>query len=129
MISLSKPAPDSGFTLMEMMVVIAIMGLILVMVTSFGPPRSHRLEARAAAEQVAQAMRAARGQAVAQGEDVTLVVPSLPKFLTVTVQPPGGIVFAPDGSASGGRVLLDGDGRETVISADWLTGGVKIDAQ
>jgi hypothetical protein len=56
-------------------------------------------------------------------------LPHLPAWLAVSVQaPPGGIVFAPDGSASGGRVLLDGDGRHVDVTADWLTGAVQIDA-
>jgi general secretion pathway protein H len=120
---------EAGFTLMEMLVVIAVMALILLLVTGYGPPRSHRLEAQAAAQQVAQGMRAARGMAIAQGRPVALVLPPLPGWLAVSVQaPPGGIVFAPDGSASGGRVLLGGGGRSVAITADWLTGQVHIDA-
>lgn len=121
---------EAGFTLLEMLVVIAVMGVALLLLTSSGPPRSHRLEARGAAQQVAEAMREARGRAIAQGHPVALALPPLPGWLSVSVQaPPGGIVFAPDGSASGGQVVLDGDGQETVISADWLTGGVQIDAR
>lgn len=115
--------------MLEMVVVIAVMGLILLLITGFGPPRSHRLEAQAAAWQVAEAMRAARGRAIAQGQPVGLVLPHLPGWLAVSVQaPPGGIVFAPDGSASGGRVLLDGAGQEYAVTADWLTGRVQLDA-
>ena len=126
MISRNK---DSGFTLMEMLVVIAVMALILLLVTGYGPPRSHRLEAQAAAQQVAQAMRAARGRAIAQGQPVPFILPHLPLWLTASIQaPPGGIVFAPDGSASGGQVQLAGAGQDYAITADWLTGQVSIDA-
>jgi general secretion pathway protein H len=125
----NNPVPESGFTLLEMLVVIAVMGLILLLVTGYGPPRSHRVEAQAAAQQVAEAMRDARGRAIAQGHQVAFTLPHLPAWLAVSVQaPPGGIVFAPDGSASGGRVLLDGDGRHVDVTADWLTGAVQIDA-
>jgi general secretion pathway protein H len=120
---------DSGFTLMEMLVVIAVMALILLLVTGYGPPRSHRLEAQAAAQQVAAAMRAARGRAIAQGQPVALILPHLPPWLAVSIQaPPGGIVFAPDGSASGGQVRLDGDGQDFSVTTDWLTGRVSVDA-
>lgn len=125
MISLSK---DSGFTLMEMLVVIAVMALVLLLVTGYGPPRSHRLQAQAVAQQIAQIMRSARGRAIAQGEPVRFMPPPVPGWLVLSMQPPGGIVFAPDGSASGGRVRLDGAGLDYAITADWLTGQVHIDA-
>jgi general secretion pathway protein H len=124
---------------MEMMVVIAVMGLILLLVTGYGPPRSHKLEMQAAAQQVAQAMRAARGQAIAQGQPVKLTLPKLPAWLTATVlvpsggpngsptgSPTGSIAFAPDGSTSGGSVELTGGGQDVTVSADWLTGSVQI---
>lgn len=117
----------TGFTLLEMMVVLAVMGLVLALVVGFGQPRSHRLEAQAAARQVAAALRDARGQAIAEGIPVAFRLPQLPPWLTVFIQaPPGGIIFAPDGSASGGEVLLDGAGRRTAITTDWLTGRVAI---
>jgi general secretion pathway protein H len=126
MISHSK---DSGFTLMEMLVVIAVMGLILLLVTGYAPPRSHRLEAQVAARQVAEAMRAARGRAIAQGQPVALILPHLPGWLAASIQAPaGGIVFAPDGSSSGGQVRLDGDGQDFAITTDWLTGQVRSNA-
>jgi general secretion pathway protein H len=121
--------PQAGFTLMEMLVVIVAMGLILLLVTGYGPPRSHRLEAQAAARQVAAAMRAARGRAIGQDQNVPLSLPRLPAWLAVSIQaPPGGIVFAPDGSASGGQVRLDGAGQDIAVSVDWLTGRVTVDA-
>jgi general secretion pathway protein H len=125
----NNPGPQSGFTLLEMMVVIAVMGLILLLIAGFGPPRSHWLQLQAAAQQVAQAMRDARGEAIAQGHPTALALPPLPPWVTVSIQAPsGGIIFTPDGSASGGHVLLDGAGREVAITADWLTGRVQIDA-
>jgi general secretion pathway protein H len=121
-------AAQAGFTLLEMLVVIAVMALILALVTQFGPARSHRLEAQAAAQNIANAMRTARGRAIAQGQPVKLVLPAVPGWLSVTVQAPaGGIIFAPDGSASGGRVRLDGGGQDLTVSADWLSGRVRVD--
>ncbi|HYP63998.1 MAG TPA: GspH/FimT family protein, partial [Acidocella sp.] len=82
------------------------------------------------AREIAAAMRAARGEAIDQGHPVRFTLPRLPASVTATIQaPPVGIVFAPDGSASGGRVVLDGPGQELAVSADWLTGQVQIDAR
>jgi general secretion pathway protein H len=121
---------EAGFTLLEMIVVVAVMGLALALLTGAGRPKSHALEEKAAAQQVAQAMRTARGQAISQGQPVAVVLPPLPAWLAVSAEAPAGrIVFAPDGSASGGQIVLDGDGREMTVSADWLTGNVRIDGQ
>ena len=121
---------SSGFTLLEMLVVIAVMGVALLLLTNSGPPRSRWLETEAAARQVAEAMRDARGLAITNGRPAPLVLPHLPAWLQVAVQAPKtGIVFAPDGSASGGSVLLGGpDTKNIVITADWLTGRVQINA-
>lgn len=121
---------NAGFTLMEMLVVIAVMALILLLVTGYGPPHSHRLEAEAAARQVEDAMRDARGRAIAQGQPVALVLPRLPSWLAVSIHaPPGGIVFAPDGSACGGAVRLEDGGLDYEVTADWLTGQVRTNAK
>ena len=117
-----------------MLVVIAVMGVSLLLLTGYGQPHSRKLEAEAAARQVAEAMRYARGRAISSGEPVALKMPHLPAWLPVSVQAPkGGIVFSPDGTASGGSVILGGSPPDefppqpvniTVISADWLTGRV-----
>ncbi len=119
-----------GFTLLEMLVVIAVMGLTLLLISGYLQPHSRTLQTEAAARQVAEAMRDARGLAITRGQPVVLTLPPLPAWLPVAIQaPPGGIAFAPDGSATGGRVVLGGPGkRDMKVSADWLTGRVQIDA-
>ncbi len=130
---------NSGFTLIEMLVVIAVMGVALLLLTGYGQPHSRWLETEAASRQVAEAMRDARGLAITQGHPVAFALPPhLPAWLPVAIQAPkGGIVFSPDGSASGGSVILGGappgsfppqSAKTIVISADWLTGRVQINA-
>lgn len=121
---------DAGFTLLEMLVVVAVMGLVLAMAAGFGRAHGGWLATRAAAQRVAEAMQEARGRAIASGRPVALVMPRLPRWLGVRMQAgPRGIVFEPDGSALGGRVRLDDKGRRITIAADWLTGHVSIDEQ
>ena len=110
---------------MEMLVVIAIMGLVLAMLTSFRQPKSQWLQTQTAARQVAEAMREARGEAIAEGHPVVPQLPKLPAAVAVAIQaPPGGIFFAPDGSASGGSILLGNSGKQIAVNIDWLTGRV-----
>ncbi len=125
----SRNKAEAGFTLLEMLVTIAVMGIVMAVLAGFTRPQSHRLALEAAARDVAQSMRMARGAAITGGAPVAFAMPALPPWLTAAEQAPrGGIVFAPDGSSSGGEVLLAGDGQSAEVSADWLTGRVDIHA-
>ncbi len=137
-----------GFTLIEILVTLAILGVVLGLVIGHGPMKSRGLETRAAAGALAQGLRAARAQAIATDADVTVAIdPARHVFaadrtppqllapdLVVAVLPPAlrgpGTVrlirFSPDGSATGGQVLL-GTGRHRLgISVEWLTGKVTV---
>ena len=51
----------NGFTLLEVLIVVVILGLALGIAVSRGPVRSVALEARAAAADMARTLRMARG--------------------------------------------------------------------
>jgi general secretion pathway protein H len=144
---------EAGFTLIEMIVVLAVLGLVAGLVLARGPPRSAGLEMRAAAGAVAQAMRVARTQAIMSNRPVTVVFnpragtlrvgaatpKSLPAGTAMSVVStadlagaqsgaggPAGIAFLPDGSSSGGRVELARGARHARVGVDWLTGRVTV---
>ncbi len=140
---------DGGFTLVEVLVVLAVVGLALGVVALRGPQRSPALDLRAAAGTVAETLRLARSRAVAGNRTVGVVfdvagpslrldgAPSrgLPTGISMAVtatlgNTAGGrlaaIQFAPDGSSSGGRVVLQGGGRRTQVGVEWLTGRVSV---
>lgn len=111
-----------GFTLLETLVVLAILGLM----AAIGFPqidKAFRLQgARETATRVERALHAARASAVQRGEPVRLVVAPdghgfgdgeggerLPDDLVVA-SPDGAIVFFPDGSARGGTLGVRGAG-------------------
>jgi general secretion pathway protein H len=115
---------ESGFTLLEMLIVILVMSLIMGMMAAYGPQKSHWLETRGAAQDLAAAMAQARGQAIATGLPVTLSPPKTPAWLTETATGP--IIFEPDGSATGGTITLEDQGRRIAVTADWLTARVTL---
>jgi general secretion pathway protein H len=139
------PESTAGFTLIEMAVVLVIIGLMLGLVLTHGPMRSRTVEAHAAAEQVVRGLRLARARAIelnrpvvfsldVEGHDFRIdgAAPQpLPEALRLAIigirrEDAGVISFAPDGSSSGGRIEMDGNGSRLLVGVDWLTGRVSI---
>ena len=126
----------AGFTLLEMIVVLVVLGLALGLVMTHGPARSPRLELDAAARQVAGALRLARSRAIAQERTVPVAFATGGYELdgdaavswAADVTPMGDrvISFTPDGGSSGGRIVLRGGGHQVAIGVDWLTGRVFV---
>jgi general secretion pathway protein H len=139
---------QAGFTLIEILVVLAILGVVLGLIIGRGPMNSSGLQTRAAAGALAQTFRAARAQAIATDHDVAVAIdPARHLFamdhgpvrmlspdLTIAVLPPSLpgpgttrlIRFAPDGSATGGSVVFGSGHRKLAISVEWLTGKVSV---
>jgi general secretion pathway protein H len=110
----------------------------LTIVTGFLPRRNTTLELTAATAQVTGALRLARARAMAESRPVPFAaVPGghgfrvdnvpvpLGSLITVVMTEPR-IVFAPDGSTSGGSLRVLADGHQRVIRVDWLTGRVAV---
>ena len=138
-----------GFTLIEMIVVLVVLGLMLALVVGRGPMRSPTLEARGAAREIAQEMRRARAMAIAANRPVDFLfdieghrfnvdkgpIKAIPAWLAVSAMTASGgrfdrrvaaIRFAPDGSSSGGRIELGRGEMRFRIGVDWLTGRVSL---
>ncbi len=129
----------AGFTLIEMIVVLVIAGLALTIVAGFIGRRNPTLEASNAASRLIGAMRTARSRALTEGRAVPFALSpdghsyrvgdalvGLGTRVALAMVGPPAIVFAPDGSASGGSVRVLVDGKERRILVDWLTGRVTI---
>ena len=138
----------AGFTLIEMLIVLAVLGAVIGVVISHGPPRSQALQTRAAAGALAGMLRAARATAIAKDADVTVAIDAkhhsfagdggtvrmLDPAIDITVLPPTLpgpegvrlIRFSGDGSATGGTVLLGRGHAQLRIEVEWLTGRVKV---
>ncbi len=138
-----------GFTLIEVIVTLAIVGLALVLVAGFKPPWSSGLGLKGTATQLAAGLRLARSEAILRNRSVAFgldvighrwrieqgIDRPLPANLTVELltiageaRGPGAgdIRFNPDGSSTGGRILLASGQRKIAVGVDWLTGRVSV---
>jgi general secretion pathway protein H len=127
---------SAGFTVIEILVVLTVLGLALGLIMTHGPVRSHRLELDAAARRVVGALRLARSRAIAEERTVVLALDArgyrldrdAPTIWSGEVSLEGNrlVTFVPDGGSSGGRIVLRDGERTVAIGIDWLTGRVVL---
>jgi general secretion pathway protein H len=140
-----------GFTLVELLVVLAIAVLAMTTVPPLFSAAMPGVELKAAARRTLTSLRLARELAIRQGRDVVLVVDvearrlelqehrtlSLPSRLSLKLEAAdremideqrGGIRFFPDGTSTGGRVLLSTGDSGYQVGVNWLTGRVRMAA-
>jgi general secretion pathway protein H len=138
--------PDRGFSLLELIVVLAIMALAAVALAPITGNASRGITIDAAARDIAVELRAARAAAIYANRETDFTIDAVARRYWSGAAPrpkslPDGIAaafaqgegsramirFFPDGSASGGRILLSGAGRAAAIEVDALTGRARID--
>jgi general secretion pathway protein H len=143
------PRRCSGFTLIEVIVTLAILGLALVLVTGFKPPWSSGVGLKGTAAELASGLRLARSEAIVSNRSVAFdidvirhryrvgagTVRGLPAQLSIELLTiagekrdvgTGDIRFDPDGSSTGGRIALADGQRHVAVGVDWLTGRVSV---
>jgi general secretion pathway protein H len=139
----------SGFSLIELIVVLAVMGFVLVLIVGYKAPWSSALNLRGTAAELAAGLRLARSEAIADNRPVVLAVDlanhryridsapmrQIPTRLSIALLTVNGerrtatigdIRFNPDGSSTGGRIVLADGGRRIAVGVDWLTGRVTV---
>jgi general secretion pathway protein H len=139
---------EAGFTLVEMLVVLAILALTV----TFAPPLlsggGDGLRLQTTASELATAFRATRSAAILRNTETSLVIDVDRRAFGSTVVPQrafapeidakltfaaaarvgasgGGFQFFPDGSSTGGDVTLSLRGKQAKLCVDWLTGEVR----
>jgi len=138
---------ERGFTLIEILAVLAVLGLALTLISARGPARSPGVELRAAAAAIADTLRLTRARAIATNRprqvmidaDAHLVILSdgtarhIPDGLALTLHSLAGpasprlaIGFAPDGSSTGGTVEIAAGAAQIRITAAWLSGRISM---
>jgi general secretion pathway protein H len=141
-----RAKPSAGFTLVELLVVMGIMGLVLATVLA-AKPKTAAARVAIAARAVASTLQLARAQAMAANAETVVRIDaqkrqfgpartmhSLPSGMTVAMTVAenerfggsGGVRFYPDGQSSGGEIVLMLDGRASRVAVNWLTGEPKV---
>jgi general secretion pathway protein H len=139
----------AGFTLLEMLIVIAILALATAVTVPILARPSDGVRLQATARDLINALRLTRAMAIARNAEIALTIdvdkrsftsaairaqsfsPDIAAELTFAkpeqaTQSSGGFRFFPDGSSSGGDVRLRLRGREAKICVDWLTGEAQL---
>ncbi|ROU07687.1 prepilin-type N-terminal cleavage/methylation domain-containing protein [Lysobacter enzymogenes] len=142
-------ARQRGMSLLEMLLVIALIGAIGVLTVAALNGGVAGMQLRSASKQVAAQLRYTRSQAIASGRSQKFLIDpaahtwsapngrsgEIPKGVGIVftgardVQPrrgEGAIVFFPDGASTGGRVKLHAKQAAWNVDVAWLTGEVKL---
>jgi len=141
---------NKGFTLIEIIVALVIVGMILTIVPLLLPNVIASTETKAAVRELAAGLKYARSQSITKQKETTLMLDVEKKFyqvdkrqkklklpddtqLTLVTarseqhsQDQASIRFFPDGSSTGGRINLGNDNKMYSIDINWLTGKIKI---
>ena len=141
---------SKGFTMIEMIVVIVLIGIVASVVTFSFTRTLAGARIQAASNDLVAGLRYTRGQAIVKGEQKVLLLDlekntwlapgkderELPKDMVLrlttaqqelTGDKAGGIRFFPDGSSTGGNIAIVLGEREWRINVGWLTGEITLD--
>lgn len=144
-----KRGVSRGFTLLEIMLVLALIALATLLAAAALSGGVDGLRLRSAAKEVAAQLRFTRAQALATGEAQRFVIDpgahawrapknrhgELSRKLAIVftgarearpAQGQGAIVFFADGASTGGRVRLALGEAAWQVDVAWLTGQVKV---
>lgn len=150
MLQAGRGDASAGFTLLEMVCVLAVVALLAFVVLPRPQTRTSRYVMEQVALRIAGALKADRYQAIRQRTAVATLFDirdrevrrgssplriAIPADLTIRATVSGscpateiatGLTFYPDGRSCGGTVDIARDGGGFQVRVNWLTGGVEI---
>lgn len=142
---------QSGFTLLEILVVLVIATFMFTLIPPLFSGALPGVKLKGAARDLAVVLRDTRSQAIISNTEQTLHLDMetqvyrigsgkpalLPDGINITIQPHAAetgldttqqsLSFFPDGSSSGGQIILQGENRSYRLDVDWLTGNIRIE--
>jgi general secretion pathway protein H len=144
-------SPARGFTLLELLVVIVIMMAVAAVTSVNVLSGRDSVSLKTSARQLVSTLRSVRVRAISDGVETGLrlsrandtlytimhndTAVALPTNISVVlidavrpgIVPDGSVMFYPDGSSSGGQLVLNSSVGSMRIDIDWLTGKVVLD--
>lgn len=146
----SSSRRDAGFTLVEMLVVMAVLALAAALTMPALTRATAERTLTSTAIDVQAMLKLARAEAVRLGRDTAVTISLrdrqvrtegqaahlLPPDVDIAVVAPRAEVlshqttrirFYPDGTSTGGRISLTRGAQRTSVRIDWLTGSASID--
>lgn len=147
---MKRSGRHSGFTLLELLVVLAILALLLAVIPPMLPNAIDGAQIRSTQRELISSLRYAKNTAITTSEDVSFILDvkensfsindkkrqlSLPanaelKLTTAKSaqlsETAGAILFYSDGSSTGGQIKLSQGEAVTYIDVDWLTGKISL---
>lgn len=152
---MTRPAPrlaagEAGFTLLELIVVLAIVAAATLLALPSAERSRRGLTVATTAAELAATLNAARAEAVRSNREQRVTIDlagrrfhveglgtghTLPREIGVTYTVPAGeqadaglafFRFRPDGSSSGGEIRLATARQSARLEVDWLTGRTRI---